>query len=62
MFFKKKKINLKKLYPKLNLKNNLFVENVKPLLLAKNNDLTFFDSIKYKAEAKLTKSRICVTT
>ena len=62
MFFKKKKINFKKLYPKLNLKDNLFVENVKPLLLAKKNDLTFFDSIKYKLEAKSTKSTICVTT
>ena len=62
MFFKRKKINLKKFYPNLNLKDNLFVDNVKPLLLAKKNDLTFFDSIKYKAEAKLTKSKICVTT
>ena len=62
MFFKKKKINLKKLYPKLNLKDNLFVENVKPLLLAKKNDLTFFDSIKYKFEAKSTKAKICITT
>ena len=62
MFFKRKKINLKKFYPNLNLKDNLFIDNVKPLLLAKKNDLTFFDSIKYKAEAKLTKSKICVTT
>ena len=26
------------------------------------NDLTFFDSIKYKADANLTKSRTCITT
>ena len=62
MFFKKKKINLKRLYPKINLKDNLFINNVKPLNLAEKNDLTFFDTVKYKAEANLTKSRACITT
>ena len=62
MFFKKKKINLKRLYPKINLKDNLFINNVKPLNLAEKNDLTFFDTAKYKAEANLTKSRACITT
>ena len=62
MFFKKKKIKLKKLYPKLEIKNDFFVDNVKPLKSAQKNDLTFFDSIKYEMDAKKTKAKICITT
>ncbi len=62
MFFKKKKISLKKLYPKLKFKNNFIVNGIKPLKSAKKNELTFFDSLKYREEAKLTKSQICITT
>jgi UDP-3-O-[3-hydroxymyristoyl] glucosamine N-acyltransferase len=62
MFFKKKKINLTKLYPNLKIKNDFFINNIKPLHSAQKNDLTFFDSIKYKSVANTTKSRVCITT
>ena len=62
MFFKKKKFKLKQLYPKLEIKNNFFVDSVKPLKFAQKNDLTFFDSTKYKLDAKITKSKFCITT
>ena len=62
MFFKKRKIKLKKLYPKLDIKKDYVIEGVKPLNYAEQNDLTFFDSIKYKSEAQNTKAKTCVTT
>ena len=62
MFFKKKKITLKKLYPNKNFQKDFVIENVSPLILAKEKDLTFFDSVKYKEEAIKTKSRVCITT
>jgi UDP-3-O-[3-hydroxymyristoyl] glucosamine N-acyltransferase len=62
MFFKKKKISLKKLYPHTHIKKNFIINDVKPLQLAKKDDLTFFDSIKYKSEAYLTKSKACITS
>ena len=52
-----KKITIKKLYPKLNIDKDYTVEEVKPLQYAAKNDLTFFDSIKYKSEASLTKAK-----
>ena len=62
MFFKKKKIKLKNLYPSLKIKKDFFIESVKPLNQAKKNDITFFDSIKYKADLNLTKSVICISS
>ena len=62
MFFKKRKITLKKLYPNKNFKIDYTIENVCPLSSAKEKDLTFFDSIKYKDEARKTKSKVCITT
>ncbi len=62
MFFKNKKIKLKKLYPFLKIKKDFFIESVKPLIHAKKNDLTFFDSVKYKSDLNLTKSIICITS
>ena len=62
IFFKKKNINIKKIFPKLNLKNKTLIDEVRPLHLAKKNDLTFFDSIKYKNQAVLCKASYCITT
>ena len=62
MFFKNKKISLNKLYPKLAIKNNYIIQDVKPIQFAHKNDLTFFDSIKYKSHAVNTKSRTCITS
>ena len=54
IFFKKKNINIKDLYPKINSKNFL-INDIKPLDQAKNNDVTFLDSIKYSLIAKKPK-------
>ena len=62
MFFEIKKISLKKLYPLLKLKKDIIIKGVKPLIIAEENDLTFFDSIKYKSKANLTKSKVCITS
>ena len=62
MFFKRKKISLKNLYPEIKINKDYIVEGVKPLISSGKNDLTFFDSLKYKADANLTKSRTCITT
>ena len=61
-FFSKKKIKAKSLFPKYKIKNNFEINNVKPLNLAGKNDLTFFDSIRYKTLANSTKARLCITT
>jgi UDP-3-O-[3-hydroxymyristoyl] glucosamine N-acyltransferase len=60
--FLKKKINIKKLFPQHKIKNNFIIQNIKPLNKAKKNDLTFFDSIKYKINASETKGSACITT
>ena len=60
MFFKK--IKIKKLYPNLDIKNDYIIADIKPLRSAKKNDLTFFESIKYKLDAGSTKATSCITT
>ena len=59
-FFKKKKLNIKNILP--NIKEDFIIGDVRPLYLAKKNDLTFFDSIKYKTQASNTKAGFCLTT
>ena len=61
IFFKKKNIPIKNLFPKIKFKNNLVIKDIKPLYKAKKNELTFFDSIKYKDIANKTKAAICLT-
>ena len=61
-FFKKNKIPINKLFPSNKFKKNILINDVKPLYLAKKNDLTFFDSIKYKTQASNTKAGFCLTT
>ncbi len=62
-FFKKKKINsISQLFPKLKFKNNYKINDVKSLDKSKKDDLTFFDSIKYKDMAVKTKASFCLTT
>ncbi len=62
IFFGKKNIKLSLLFPKTQFKKDIKINNVKPLHNAKKNDLTFFDSIKYKNLALKTKASICITT
>ena len=61
-FFEKKTFKIKKLFPRQNLKKDLLVSDIKPLAYAQKNDLTFFDSIKYKSFALNTKASFCITT
>ena len=62
IFFGKKNIKLSLLFPKTQFKKDIKINNVKPLHNAKKNDLTFFDSIKYKNLALKTKASICIRT
>ena len=61
-FFIKKKTRLKNIFPSLNFINNFQIDNVKPLSSAKNKDLTFFDSARYKDDAVNTNAGACITT
>ncbi len=61
-FFLKKKIKIKEIFPNKKIKNNFFINDVKSLSSAKKNDLTFFDSIKYRMSATQTKAKTCITT
>ena len=62
IFFKKKNIKLKKLFPDYKFKENFVVESVKPLVSAKKKDITFFDSLKYKEHISKTKAIVCITS
>ena len=61
-FFKKKTHLFKNLYPSLKIEKKLLIQNVKPLYSANKNDITFFDSIRYKSSALKTKAYACITT
>jgi UDP-3-O-[3-hydroxymyristoyl] glucosamine N-acyltransferase len=61
-FFKKKRIKINDLFPKKKQINNILIDDVKPLINAKKNDLTFFDSVKYKNDISKTKAVYCLTT
>ena len=61
-FFKKNSVQIKNIFKDLKIKNNFTIDNVSPLDRAKNNDLTFFDNIRYKNLANKTKARACITT
>ena len=62
LFFKPNPINLNKYYPHLKIKTNLKIKEIKPLQLAKKNELTFYDSKRYKEIASKTKASFCITT
>ena len=62
IFFYKKNIKIDKIFPNFKFKKNFDVNSVKPLLLAKKNDITFFDSTKYISDLKKTKASVCITS
>ena len=62
IFFKKKKISLQNIFKKLKFKKNFIINNVRPLSKSEKNDLSFFDSLKYKSEAANTSAGACITT
>ena len=61
-FFKKKRVTLKKLFPKNKIIKDFNIENVKSLSLAQKNDLSFFDKPIYLSQAQKTKAGACITT
>jgi len=62
IFFKKKSFLINKLFPNRKFKKNIQINDVKILKIAQKNDLTFFDSLKYKSHAENTKALYCITT
>ncbi len=62
IFFKKKNIKIKNLFPNHFIKKNFLVNDIRPLDKAQNFDITFFDSPSYLSIAKKTKGSLCVTT
>ena len=60
-FFKKKLIKIENLFPNRKFKINKKIKNIKTLITAGVEDLTFFDSIKYKSDATTTKATYCIT-
>ncbi len=61
-FFDKKKVKITKIFPNNKFKKEFIVNDVLPLDSAKRNDITFFDSIKYKYLAEKTKGSVCITS
>ena len=63
IFFKKEKFNqINKLFPKNKFEKIFKFNNIETLEKSKKNDLSFFDSIKYKNLAEKTKASYCITT
>ena len=62
LFFKKKNYKISKLFPKLSVEKDFVIKAVKTLERSGSNDLTFFDSLKYKSNANKTKAGLCLTT
>ena len=62
IFFNSKPTSLKSLFPNHKIKRNIKINVVKPLISAGKNDLTFYDSKKYKHLAESTKASFCITT
>ncbi|OUV60587.1 MAG: UDP-3-O-(3-hydroxymyristoyl)glucosamine N-acyltransferase [Cellvibrionales bacterium TMED122] len=61
IFFKKKNIKIKKIFPNLKINKNFTINSIKPLISASKDDITFFDSINYINDLKITKAKICIT-
>ena len=62
IFFKKKNIKIRTIYPTKNIKKNFLINDIQPLEKAKINDVTFLDSSKYALAASKTKGSLCITT
>ena len=62
LFFIKKKIKLNLIFKTYQIKKNFIIEDIRPLNVAKKNDLSFFDSVKYRVQAENTKAGACITT
>ncbi len=49
------------MFSKNKFKSNFTINDIKPLHLAGKNDISFFDSIKYKEIAQKTEASVCIT-
>ena len=61
IFFKKKNIKFQKLFPKEKFDIDFMVKDIKPLYVAGKDEITFFESMKYKEIASITKASACIT-
>ena len=62
-FFQKKKyLTIDKLFPNHNFSKKIKIYDIKILKKSNKNDLSFFDSIKYKDSASTTKALYCITS
>jgi len=61
-FFLKKEFYISKLFPKISFNINAKINSIKPLDKAGKNDLSFFDTKKYRNSANNTKATFCITT
>ena len=61
-FFFKKKIPISDLFPKETFEKKIKLNNIRSLGEATQEDLTFYDSKKYKSLANDTKAFCCITT
>ena len=62
IFFNSKPTFIKNLFPNHKIKKNIKINLIKPLISAGKNDLTFYESKKYKHLAESTKASFCITT
>ncbi|MFL2889384.1 MAG: UDP-3-O-(3-hydroxymyristoyl)glucosamine N-acyltransferase [Pelagibacteraceae bacterium] len=63
VFFENKgPFSIKDLFPAKNIEKNTKILDVKTLDKSKESEITFFDSIRYKNNAILTKAPFCLTT
>ena len=61
-FFKKNKKIINEIFKEKKFKKNFTINSVCTLGKADKNDITFFDSLKYKQLAVKTKAGACITT
>ncbi|MEC7179652.1 MAG: UDP-3-O-(3-hydroxymyristoyl)glucosamine N-acyltransferase, partial [Pseudomonadota bacterium] len=61
-FFLKKTKKINNLFNNIKFRRNFTVNSIKTLQNSRRNDLTFFDSIKYKDFAISTKASACITS
>ena len=61
-FFKKKKFKINDIFPDIKVRKNFIINDIKPLGLAKKNELSFLESINYKSYAPETNCSACITT
>ena len=62
IFFEKKNIKVDKVFPGIKFEKKFLVKSIKPLITASKEDITFFDSVKYKDDLLKTRAKVCITS